>query len=465
MTYIHLSNIRVSHAPTWRSRLVGAVAAALPPGVVTVFGHTWLREHPAITVLLLSIYGAFLMASLFVRGIYQEVAKGLERSLAAGMEGRIRRSFTQFPRRLRGLMRERARWHDGDGGRAGGLIIPIDTLFIHNRLDERNPDTVGENIIFPPIDVPGQGYALESPDELWDLHRRHSPSPLIVVGAAGSGKTALWKWLVHLLCENPARKLLRVALRARAQGENWPRAWALRAPMRAVVLVLDSRQLALCYKRGLDALPSQNLTSLVRACIPAELAATEPPKWLESKLLQRGCAVIMDGLDDIGDREFRKGVLTMVDNARESYPGNFFLLLGRPYAFEDHQLDGRIFLEIATFKDDQIKEYIRRWFQTTADIRSSGPGVQVRGNRGSVDDLIDWVTTDPVLRDFGSNPLLLSATCQFYESSPDPVEFMRSGELCGKFGRGWTAASLTPWPTSCARSTETRYPRRWPNNG
>ncbi|WP_327092499.1 NACHT domain-containing protein [Nonomuraea sp. NBC_01738] len=214
----------------------------------------------------------------------------------------------------------------------------------------------------------------------------HAGCVLVVLGAAGSGKTTLARFAALELAERRHRP--------------WQRAFWQHRRIPVLLYLRDHGQ----------AILADEPPTLAEAAAAAPwLRYMTPARWLE-RLLGRGrCVVLLDGLDETADADDRKGVVTWLENQVRRYPGNSFVITSRPLGYGSNRLTHADVLQVQQFSSRQIHAFLHAWYRGI-DRRA------YQGDRGEIDRraaqtadaLLHLISARPALRELAANPLLLT---------------------------------------------------------
>lgn len=221
---------------------------------------------------------------------------------------------------------------------------------------------------------------------------------LLVVGEAGSGKSALLRWIaMRAACREFPRELGR-----------WNR---------TVPIYLRLRELA---ETGLP-----DVDALARALSPS-LEAVLPDGWLHRQLERGRGVVLIDGIDELPRSRrglFIERLRTLVDR----YPLARFILASRPAAVsadlwpEWTEWAGRAELrtvEIAPLSEGAVDTMIDRWHMAEA-AASEHPSVR-REARSRAASLAELLRADPRLARLARNPLQCALLCTLAREGSEP---------------------------------------------
>ncbi|MFI6498904.1 NACHT domain-containing protein [Nonomuraea typhae] len=215
---------------------------------------------------------------------------------------------------------------------------------------------------------------------------------LVVLGAAGSGKTTLARYTALELTEREWRP--------------WQRRFWRRQPVPILLYLRDHARMILGPNQGDE--PSGL----------ADVAAANPflrgvvsVAWLTKQLDKGRCVVLLDGLDEVADHYERKRVVRWVEDQIARYPDNAFVITSRPHGYNENRLASVDVLHVQQFTAEQIKRFLHAWYRAV-ERRAGGddPAEIDRTAATSADMLFDRISAQPALYDLAANPLLLTMT-------------------------------------------------------
>ncbi|OUL27668.1 transcriptional regulator [Nostoc sp. T09] len=120
-------------------------------------------------------------------------------------------------------------------------------------------------------------------------------------------------------------------------------------------------------------------------------------------LTQGHTIVLLDGLDQVRDADFNRVVQEIRRFTTRFYANSFVItcrVAAANYIFEQFAE-----VEIADFDDQQITEFVIKWFQEKAAIKAQ--------------DFLQKLQENQSLKELATNPLLLSFLCLFFEKIAD----------------------------------------------
>lgn len=115
--------------------------------------------------------------------------------------------------------------------------------------------------------------------------------------------------------------------------------------------------------------------------------------------------VIFDGLDELLDNEARLAIAKAVESFATRYSSTPILVTSRSVGYEQAPLDNRFEVyEIGAFDDDQVKDYVQRWFSVEAQ----------QPHRIAKSLASAFLAESTTVGDLRSNPLMLALMCNIY---------------------------------------------------
>ncbi len=206
---------------------------------------------------------------------------------------------------------------------------------------------------------------------------------VLLRGAAGSGKTTLVQWLA-----------VTAAREGRARGGG------------RVPFVLPLRTLC----RGGAPLPSPDG---FLAAVRTPFAAAQPPGWADRVLSAGRGLLLVDGLDEIGERE-RGQAREWLRDLLIACPGNRWLVTSRPSAVTGSWLAGEGFadLTLSPMSRADVVSFVGRWHDAArAGCDDPEELERLDGYRRS---LTEAVRTQPDLGRLATNPLMCGLVCALH---------------------------------------------------
>ncbi len=214
---------------------------------------------------------------------------------------------------------------------------------------------------------------------------------LAILGAPGSGKTTMMRYLTLMYAARTPRKLHPSA-------------------PQFIPVLLYLRDVYPTILKNPDLPLADLITDWAK-----NLQKTDPLKpptgWFAKKLRQNRCLILLDGLDEVPDERDRQQISHWVDRQMYEYPDAPFILTSRPLGYEKAQLQEEVMvLEVEPMTSEQIHTFVRNWYLAT-EVKSQGGDVDL-GIREDASQqanrLITEIDQQPTLAEMASNPLLLT---------------------------------------------------------
>lgn len=209
---------------------------------------------------------------------------------------------------------------------------------------------------------------------------------VLLRGVAGSGKTTLVQWLA-------------VSAAKQNLGEN------LSHLQDRIPIVLPLRTL---IRFGELPMPDKFL-----AAVRSPLAKVQPEGWVESILSAKRGLMLVDGIDEISERD-RERVRYWLRDLMTAFPDNMWLVTSRPSAVSDSWLrnEGFTELSLSAMGRSEISAFITRWH--TAAISTCQDGDEIRRLETYRSALITAIRTKQDLGRLATNPLMCGLICALH---------------------------------------------------
>ena len=160
--------------------------------------------------------------------------------------------------------------------------------------------------------------------------------------------------------------------------------------------------------------------------IAEEVAATECEDWRKEavkkavigELEGERAIVLIDGLDEIPDATERTNVAKCVGELLGRFGGCRIVVTSRIVGYEQCRLAGPEHYEVATFSDEQIREFARRWWIAFERAQHAEAADEAEAERKG-NELADAILANNDVHDLSRNPLMISlvALIQHQEGS------------------------------------------------
>lgn len=216
-------------------------------------------------------------------------------------------------------------------------------------------------------------------------------SRLAILGAPGSGKTTLMRYLALRYSRRETRLL-------------HPKAPQL------IPVLLILRKIYRDILQNPEIRLHDFLTQWV-ATLPGDTQPLKPrSEWFQQQLKQGKCLILLDGLDEIAVQQERQQISRWVDRQMETYTKTPFILTSRRGGYEEAELQHPVMiLEVQPLTDEQIERFVQTWYLAYEKQSSrTNPtwNAQDAAHR-QAQDLLATIDRYPALAELATNPLLL----------------------------------------------------------
>ena len=258
--------------------------------------------------------------------------------------------------------------------------LPIDQMYVHPvfTLTAIEKDEESEKAVSPLTAIEKDEEsekAVSSHDFISRAHR------CIVLGNPGGGKSTFASYLCHELATRYEERLF------------------CHRSLTPIHVVL--RDYGAAKKEH-----SCSLLEFIELSANAKYQIKPPAGAFEYLLLNGRALVVLDGLDELLDTSYRKEVTGDVESFCNLFPEVPVLVTSRQVGYEQAPLDQDCFqtVRLAPMKDEQIKEYVNKWFAAIEEMTIE--------ERSALADA--FLAESQIVRDLCSNPLMLSLMCTIY---------------------------------------------------
>ncbi|MEV4581894.1 NACHT domain-containing protein [Nonomuraea jabiensis] len=158
-----------------------------------------------------------------------------------------------------------------------------------------------------------------------------------------------------------------------------------------------------------------------------------PATWIERKLDQGRCLVLLDGLDEVPVDEDRRKVVDWVEAQIHRYPLNDYVITSRPHGYESYPLRNADVLQARRFTAEQITEFVHSWYLAIEQRSTGARKAEIAGRATeAANDLLGRLRKQGTLYDLATNPLLLTmiANVHKYRGALPGSRAELYGEMC-----------------------------------
>ncbi|MFD0687915.1 NACHT domain-containing protein [Actinomadura fibrosa] len=371
-------------------KIAWLLAVLVPPSALAGFWRDVVRDHAVLAVVLLAVYWALLTAGRFAAGFVRDLVTRRRAGWLDSADRALSLRFTRFRDKYLENLAGSLRYIDQKGLATVGFYAPeLDEVFVDVSLAMRAPGLIqGDVLSGASGERPGGGHEPGPPESaerrsITDFLDQPEPRVLAIVGAPGSGKTTLLRHTARHIClDRDGRR-------------------------RTVPILLYLRD----HIAAITGNPRIGLADVLRGTL-GRIGADEPPGWLEKRLEEGDCVVLLDGLDEVADLRDRRLVADWAERQIADHPRNDYVITSRPKGYRDAPLAGATVLQTRRFTDPQIATFVRSWYLAVERHIARPEGrddeeVRRRAEQGA-DDLRARLRASPNLHELTVNPLLLT---------------------------------------------------------
>ncbi|AFZ03095.1 GUN4 domain-containing protein [Calothrix sp. PCC 6303] len=270
--------------------------------------------------------------------------------------------------------------------------LELKNVFVQLKISANSANNARQDII-------PQSLNQNSEKSIWDFLAANKSGEnqfkkIVILGRPGSGKTTLLRHLTLIYATKQETKIN-------------PR------PPQLIPILFYLREIRdeiANHHPSLEDLIKQHLEKLKINNKPLKT----PIYWLQKNLYKNRFLILLDGLDEVADKNQRQQVRTWVDRQMEAYPDTIFILTSRPNGYRELQRQVSVNeLEVQPFNRGQIEEFLHSWYLQT-EIKSragqSDEGVK-QAAKEQANKLINRIQDSQNSRAIAAmavNPLLLT---------------------------------------------------------
>ena len=241
-------------------------------------------------------------------------------------------------------------------------------------------DGTTEDNGFPTVDIP-RAFAASA---------RHSIKDVVLLGGPGSGKTTVLKHLLLSLIEGGGAKSLG----------------------------LDSGTIPFFASlKNLEDPDRESFADFIRRECRLDTFSVSDASFKE--LLHSGRGIILlDGLDEVVDKELRSKTCRWIDRARHEYASTRFVMTSRFSGYLDQcRLEGNCLeLYLSDFLHQDVESFLLNWFETVEVVQHIGDNEERWRHKGTeaAQRLFKTIQDAESLKRLAANPLMLQIMAVVY---------------------------------------------------
>lgn len=325
----------------------------------------------------------------FVKGIGQPVIDRFRDRLVDSLAAQVERVFLRFTSRFQSkyysdLADIYRRYRAQGMSIAQANSLNLEQMFIPLKVAPQAYDKISPSLVQNPKGT--EAYTI------WDFLAASTDEPayrrIALIAPPGAGKTVL---LEHLI-------LTYATSSRRHQNRKAPRLMPVFLSLRDIRKSIATQQ--------------PNLVSLIEQ--QPDIQRHKPPTgWFRDQLQAGQVLVMLDGLDEVPNREQRGQVSRWISDQIGDYRKSRFIITSRPLSYETAPItEVGTHLTLKPFGFEQIEAFAHNWYLQNAIARDPNRKKASRDNRKEAErkqrDIMRRIRKDPSLAQLALNPLMLT---------------------------------------------------------
>ena len=267
------------------------------------------------------------------------------------------------------------------------------------------------NNIFVPVRVAieGQKSYEQVNSSMLDVLEKHSH--VVLLGGPGSGKSTAIRYLAWS--------------HAAANLPNAPEGIGLLRGQ-PLPLRIELRRLSATRARH----PEYDILTYVSEILLGQGGCDVNQEMFRQLLERRGMLLLFDGLDEVATLAERSQMIEEIENFALSYPGNRIVVTSRPIGYDLARFANGWFVrvDIQTFNDEQIRQFLERWYQHIL-----GLGVPIpQEDQEEMEVFYETLKKNERLHKLAENPLLLSVITELHRYKRLPERRIEIYDECAE---------------------------------
>ncbi|WP_412070230.1 HEAT repeat domain-containing protein [Rubrivirga sp. IMCC43871] len=233
--------------------------------------------------------------------------------------------------------------------------------------------------------------SLEPSDRTYEVGEalRGIDDRIVILGAPGSGKSTLVKYLAVTFAERKGQERLDVS-----------------SDLLPILIPLRD------WVKGNHQLEPDTLGEYV---LGPTLKKECPASFFRNALGAGRCLVLLDGMDEVSSDAERAEAASQIDRLVAAFPNNHYVVTSRPAGYEGVSLSGFTVLRVRDFSDKDVESFARQWAMAV-EVASRGATeadevvweVAREVAEEQAEDLVRAIREKDRVRQLAVNPLLLT---------------------------------------------------------
>jgi hypothetical protein len=362
-----------------------ALVAQIPLASGLYLKWNQVLQRPFVAATIGLLYEIAVLAVAFSKKVWAELEKDAIKATADWVRAAARNFKPGFRRRYnKEIIYEHGVFNVRGLGLINTFTLKLDQVFVDLRIA---PSGNPQRSAMDPIAVK----VLTGNRPIWEFlgvkRRKDEPAAaLAVLGPPGCGKTTLLQHVALTLATNRQRR------------------YRLRA-YTPVLLFLRDHVATITEK------PDITLGAIAEGHSRKQFQKLKPPSdWFERQLQRGKCLVLLDGLDEVAEREKREAMSQWVDRQIREYQQCPFIVSSRPQGYLAAPLQRAHVVEVQPFNSGQVRSFVDNWYLANEIVASGNKDDDEvrRRARKDASDLLERLKKLPSLSALTVNPLLLT---------------------------------------------------------
>jgi energy-coupling factor transporter ATP-binding protein EcfA2 len=363
-------------------------------GYLAYLNSDWVKQHPLLTALIavvtIVVSIIVLLAILVGRKLWKMYSDKEALDVVATWLARKATFRGFFKRYLEKVQIDHESFNVKGLGLLSANSLKLESVFVELKISGSNPNKF--NFDFLAAQTIEQ---LNNARTIWDFLKASKDDKgngvaLAIVGPPGSGKTTLLQHVAITFAANRQRQY--------------------RLPAYIPIFLFLREQAA-----AIAGDPTPTLSEVAHQHFSDKnryLDLNPPEGWFETQLKSGKCLVLLDGLDEVAQKDTRIKISKWVSQQITNYKKCRFIITSRPQGYKTAPLERANVVEVQNFTWSQVQKFVKKWYLANAVVSNGhkvDKGVTQRAEQDS-NELLKRLSKSEAasLRALTVNPLLLT---------------------------------------------------------